>query len=939
MAFQYPPKPWNDGQTVRRDMGDGTVLIGTYDATKNLWSFARTQGDGSGSGIVTTADVFTLNERPDTGTNPFNLTDDPTTVVNQQEANWWLFEDLEKRARKAIVSNTEPTSHPLYTTAEKQLIRGDFWVDTTQDILFWYDGTHWQEFTGGRPPIFSKTEPTVHPDFQPPNDQLIAGDVWFDTTDPDEIVQYTYDGTAWLKIGGEFVHRKGGDSMEGPLKVTGNRTPNADGIESTVETLNVDSGQNSSLNLKHNGATKVYVGDAQTSFQGNIKMNVAGRQIYAGDDNNKKGLAIYNNGVQYVGDYTVDNHVATKKNVEEAIYHDILDPDTNKYVDRAGDSMTGELHMDDAQIKMSNRSNGETMIRAERKSGEYPLLLDLKHNNDVGSTLGGYDIKVGGNTSYNQLRIVGSETYISVGGGGGNPTPVKFHKDVDCGNNRFTKLGTATDDTDAVPYGQVKTELAELRDEFIGDLIVGTWGVDNVQSLVAPGTNRMCFVKANGQAAQKFSEAAVIRFYYKDDQGSDVLWDNWDPGEIVSFRQLDDPTVTASFRLLTAANVNANTRSFSVTFIKSENDVNPFGQYMERYAVTLTEFSAPIDPGALDDLYLRLDCSNDPLETELEIKTPDFGEASLSLIGKRDNTTNSTATIAFKSQFDASDTYAGYLTYRTKGINSGEHFFRFNRDVELAGNGLKELGFAQFNDGGVIKHNDNDRITFQAKSTAFAGDGVVQFERPADGRRGFTIRGKNPVGHTDIDLFWTYTNATDGDAVNYAGRTTGEYNIVNKKYVDAALAGIGGGSLEHTPYIANMDGTNKGTSSANPDPRQVAGFYTSGGGSSANIYPGNFNSFLLCGASVISTQKGTNNYEELPDGHDEYWTGTVSVINLSNGGLLYKNTVTRVSRSGEYVTIWVRDSNNTTPKKPMFAYGTINEWTNISVVVEGYRVN
>ena len=114
-----------------------------------------------------------------------------------------------------------------------------------------------------------------------------------------------------------FVKKEGGDSMEGPLQVTGQRNV-TDGLESTVKVLNVDSGQNSSLHLKHDGETRVYVGDEQTSFQGHIKFNVSGRQIYSGADDNKKGLAFYNNGVQYVGDYTDDKHVATKKDVDAA---------------------------------------------------------------------------------------------------------------------------------------------------------------------------------------------------------------------------------------------------------------------------------------------------------------------------------------------------------------------------------------------------------------------------------------------------------------------------------------------------------------------------------------------------------------------------------------------------------------------------------------------
>ena len=93
MAFQYPAKPWADGQTVRRQMSDGTVLVGKYSASKNLWAFTRaTAGGNSSSGIVTTADVFTLSERPSTIRSPFT----GEHILNQQEANWFLLDESEK---------------------------------------------------------------------------------------------------------------------------------------------------------------------------------------------------------------------------------------------------------------------------------------------------------------------------------------------------------------------------------------------------------------------------------------------------------------------------------------------------------------------------------------------------------------------------------------------------------------------------------------------------------------------------------------------------------------------------------------------------------------------------------------------------------------------------------------------------------------------------
>ena len=58
MAFQFPPKPWYDGQLFETENADGTSLIGIYNEDKNLWSFERTTESGQ-STLVTTRDVKT----------------------------------------------------------------------------------------------------------------------------------------------------------------------------------------------------------------------------------------------------------------------------------------------------------------------------------------------------------------------------------------------------------------------------------------------------------------------------------------------------------------------------------------------------------------------------------------------------------------------------------------------------------------------------------------------------------------------------------------------------------------------------------------------------------------------------------------------------------------------------------------------------------------
>ena len=244
---------------------------------------------------------------------------------------------------------------------------------------------------------------------------------------------------------------------------------------------------------------------------------------------------------QTTPEFTADNGITYVWDVDDSkwqIKRFAADFD-DRYVNKiGGDDMEGPFRV----LSNPNIQGSRDARRIETYgvfSGSSTTALRLGTNRDrvyVGDT----------DTSFNGLVKIDELSEKNANNGIKVQSPVKMNQ------NQIKNLAEATQDKDAVNYGQVKQELTDLRDEFIQDLIVGTWGVDNVQSLIIPGTNRMCFVKSNGQAATKFSEATIIRFFYKDDQGSDVLWDNWDPGELVSFRQLDDPSVTATFRLLTS---------------------------------------------------------------------------------------------------------------------------------------------------------------------------------------------------------------------------------------------------------------------------------------------------------------------------------------------------------------------------------------------------
>jgi len=200
MAIQYPPKPWQDGQVFNYDLYNGEIITGQYNASKNLWNFSRSSSTGS-SGIITTANVYTLNTRPVDSQHPFALTGDPTDVVNQQEVNWWLYEHL--GARSPIFSPTPPTENPAYNPPDNELTEGDVWInnrDPNAYVFLIWDGLKWVP-TGqtARPPIFDENPPGSHPDITPGD--LIPGDIWYDTTDPDALISHIWDGTNWLPVG------------------------------------------------------------------------------------------------------------------------------------------------------------------------------------------------------------------------------------------------------------------------------------------------------------------------------------------------------------------------------------------------------------------------------------------------------------------------------------------------------------------------------------------------------------------------------------------------------------------------------------------------------------------------------------------------------------------------------------------------------------------
>ena len=470
------------------------------------------------------------------------------------------------------------------------------------------------------------------------------------------------------------------------------------------------------------------------------------------------------------------------------------------YVKRAGDSMDGDLTMNYSDI---NLDAGEIIFKPivpdGNPDGDQPgrwnriasrRVRDKDNNLVTGSNDFGIRVDLTeGRTGYNKFEFFANVDGSSTGskfadfGGGNNPT-FRFRRgNFQMEGNRIQKLGSAEVDTDAVSYGQVKDELKDFKSEIIEQAAIGIFKWDTQSSNTTPSTG--CFF--GKQDANNATEPFINNFRVsnEDINGANQDFSTWAVGDIITWTNIINSAYQIRYRVNTVPTFQNGHYFFEVQYI---SQTNLFVQGND-FILTRQQFTN-IDFGDLETTYLRLDCDNSPLVTSqgLEIKTDSdagggFGEASLTLNGKRDNKNNSVASIKFKNwNYDDSDTVNGYITYRT--VDSADGYFRFSKDVELNSRDLLQVSNLKLTNPGSIWSDTNERIKFKTATAAENGDGIVEFTRPGtNSRRGITIRGKD-TSNADNDIFYTYTNSSGGDAINYLGRQTdNSSNLATTKYV------------------------------------------------------------------------------------------------------------------------------------------------------------
>ncbi len=125
---------------------------------------------------------------------------------------------------------------------------------------------------------------------------------------------------------------------------------------------------------------------------------------------------------------------------------------------------------------------------------------------------------------------------------------IKVSNELSLDNNQIKDVGLATEDADAVTYGQVKEELEELRDKIVGEVSLGTWKFDNVSSTVSP--NPGCFITRKDSNAPQISpnDINILRINDEDINGNPGVFD-WEIGDLLTFTNTANTTQSIKFRV------------------------------------------------------------------------------------------------------------------------------------------------------------------------------------------------------------------------------------------------------------------------------------------------------------------------------------------------------------------------------------------------------
>jgi len=460
----------------------------------------------------------------------------------------------------------------------------------------------------------------------------------------------------------------------------------------------------------------------------------------------------------------------------------------DRYVnEEGGDTMEGQLVINGPRKAGDDPDNPDLVssVKVLSIDNAQNSSLQLRHSGNAKIYIGDTDVSIASDIKFN--RATGSivktndADVLSIAG-----EEVSYTGKIENDENLVTKK--YVDDADE----GLRQDIIELEEEINAiapSIEYGTWKYEepndgNIGRPPQPGT---FYLISNSAITNEYIQTTAIKIHNDEyvapgdqDPVDNHTWADANVGDLIQLFDAADPDFFLG--RITAKNVDDIGEFVTLTVQRLQSagtpDDNPdpvTGEFLTRINI----FEEPTGGDATEFVKKRGDTMTGDLIINRSTESDDIA-AGLKLKGDRPNKTDSAATITFEN---AQSSQIGYLTYRA--FQTEDPWFKFNQDVDLGNKGLHSVDHIRMKPGGSIGSGTNSRILVRAGSSSAA---ATQIQRPGDGIRTFSIRGKVKGSSTVQDIFWAYgNNGTTGDAINYTGLTTNDNHIATKKYVDSKM--------------------------------------------------------------------------------------------------------------------------------------------------------
>jgi hypothetical protein len=508
------------------------------------------------------------------------------------------------------------------------------------------------------------------------------------------------------------------------------------------------------------------------------------------------------------------------------------------FVLRTGDVMTGDLVMDGADIELDNgniefEAKGN-LAYVQDPNNRFAKIVsrapkDITDNDNADYDGGAFGIKVElneGNTHKNRF-IVGNQhgDIVSISSGGGPNVQLgdNFPGNEDGwddekyeGSVSIKGIPTPAFDNPE-PTIAVNKEYVDNRDEILQQEIIeleeeidaiapstqrGEWHFDRTNTPPDPGDYYLLKGASglNPEATELYNEADGVVFHNVDAHGVINTWSNVVAGELIQIFDKPDP----DFILGTITNVDTTKISNAVWIefdrISAEGSPNnnpdiklsrlnifeaPSGgdasEFVKKIGDTMT------GPGALkfanNQDTAGYDSNSAKAKITFENKTSDGTTKTSHIFQAGDNNMLVTNAYLMSKQ----SVYTGNYFYGWDG-GSGSSAITYSPRIQLT----SSAGHLKYGSSGKI-------LSWGSSGTEFPKKLTIDVPQPSSNSNSFILMGRRK--HTTTGVlehspllkdFRRNSTSTSSDYVAYYGDSGGDYEIANKKYVDARTLPSGG---------------------------------------------------------------------------------------------------------------------------------------------------